>query len=60
MFGLTRDALRDAQVRVYPRVAADGAGAMALLNRSGDHADALRPDLIWLDLNLPEKDGRRS
>jgi chemotaxis family two-component system response regulator Rcp1 len=32
--------------------------AMAYLRREGEYADALRPDLILLDLNLPRKDGR--
>ena len=31
---------------------------MAFLKREGEHADAPRPDLILLDLNLPRKDGR--
>ena len=31
---------------------------MAFLNREGVHANAPRPDLILLDLNLPKKDGR--
>jgi CheY-like chemotaxis protein len=36
----------------------DGVEAMAFLRREGEHADARRPDLILLDLNLPRKDGR--
>ena len=31
---------------------------MAFLRKEGDYADAPRPDLILLDLNLPRKDGR--
>jgi CheY-like chemotaxis protein len=31
---------------------------MAFLKREGNHANAPRPDLILLDLNLPKKDGR--
>jgi two-component system, chemotaxis family, response regulator Rcp1 len=31
---------------------------MAFLKREGEHANAPRPDLILLDLNLPKKDGR--
>ena len=31
---------------------------MAFLRREGSYADAARPDLILLDLNLPRKDGR--
>jgi chemotaxis family two-component system response regulator Rcp1 len=36
----------------------NGMDAMAYLRREGEYADALRPDLILLDLNLPRKDGR--
>jgi two-component system, chemotaxis family, response regulator Rcp1 len=36
----------------------DGVEAMAYLHQDGEYKDALRPDLILLDLNLPKKDGR--
>ena len=36
----------------------DGVEALAFLRRQGKYADALRPDIILLDLNLPKKDGR--
>jgi CheY-like chemotaxis protein len=39
-------------------VVPDGAEALAYLRREGDYADAVRPDLILLDLNLPKRDGR--
>jgi CheY-like chemotaxis protein len=32
--------------------------ALAFLRKQGKYADAPRPDLILLDLNLPRKDGR--
>jgi chemotaxis family two-component system response regulator Rcp1 len=35
----------------------DGEEALAFLKREGDHADAPRPHLVLLDLNLPRKDG---
>jgi chemotaxis family two-component system response regulator Rcp1 len=35
----------------------DGVEAMAFLNRREKFANALRPDLVILDLNLPKKDG---
>ena len=56
---LTREAFRDAKVHIKLHVASDGTKAMAFLNREGEHADAPRPDLILLDLNLPKKDGRQ-
>ena len=55
---LTREAFKDAKVHINLHVAPDGAKAMAFLKREGEHANALRPDLILLDLNLPKKDGR--
>ena len=39
-------------------VVSDGEEAMAFLRREGPYAQAPRPDLILLDLNLPKKDGR--
>ena len=52
---LTREALRDAKVR---NNAVDGIEAMRFLNHDGSHAEAPRPDLILLDLNLPRMSGR--
>jgi chemotaxis family two-component system response regulator Rcp1 len=56
---LTREAFRDAKVHIKLHVASDGTKAMAFLNREGEYANAPRPDLILLDLNLPKKDGRQ-
>ena len=39
-------------------VVSDGSEALAYLRREGEYADAPRPDLILLDLNLPRRDGR--
>jgi chemotaxis family two-component system response regulator Rcp1 len=55
---LTREALREGKVRNNLSVAADGVEAIAFLRKEGEHAGAVRPDLILLDLNLPRKDGR--
>jgi two-component system, chemotaxis family, response regulator Rcp1 len=55
---LTREAFKDAKVHINLNVASDGIEAMAFLKRGGKHANAPRPDLILLDLNLPKKDGR--
>ncbi|MEV4418201.1 response regulator [Catellatospora sp. NPDC049609] len=38
----------------------DGGGALEFLRRSGPYADAPRPDLILLDLNMPRVDGRQA
>jgi two-component system, chemotaxis family, response regulator Rcp1 len=55
---LTREALREGKVANTLIVASDGVEALAFLRGEGKHADAPRPDLILLDLNLPRKDGR--
>jgi CheY-like chemotaxis protein len=55
---LTQEAFRDANQAVHLHVAADGVEAMAFLRKEGEHANAPRPDLILLDLNLPKMDGR--
>ena len=54
---LTREALKESRIRNKLRVVRDGVEAMAFLRRQGEHAAAVRPDLILLDLNLPRKDG---
>jgi chemotaxis family two-component system response regulator Rcp1 len=55
---LTREALREGKILNELSVVGDGVEALAFLRREGRYADAVRPDLILLDLNLPKKDGR--
>ena len=55
---LTREALKEGKVLNELRVVEDGEQALAFLHREGKHAQAVRPDLILLDLNRPNKDGR--
>ena len=55
---LTQEAFRDANTHIRLHVAPDGVDAMAFLRREGIHANAPRPDIILLDLNLPKMDGR--
>lgn len=55
---LTLEALREGKVSNNLIVADNGVEALAVLRREGKYADAPRPDLILLDLNLPKKDGR--
>ncbi len=55
---LAREALRDAKVKNSLHEVVDGVEVMAFLKHEGQYADAPRPDLILLDLNLPKKDGR--
>jgi len=56
---LTIEALKDGKVHNKLSVVNDGVEALAFLRREGKYADAPRPDLILLDLNLPRKDGRQ-
>ena len=55
---LTREAFRNSEVSVRLHIANDGVEAVAFLHKQGMHADAPRPDLILLDLNMPNMDGR--
>jgi CheY-like chemotaxis protein len=55
---LTREALRDAKVHNALHTVRDGVEAMAFLRREPPYADAPRPDLVLLDLNMPRMDGR--
>ena len=62
---LTQEVFRDANMAahlpgmaIHLHVAYDGVEAMAFLRREGENAEAPRPDLILLDLNLPRMDGR--
>jgi CheY-like chemotaxis protein len=54
----TVEALKEAKVRNHLSLVEDGVQAMEFLRRQGKYAQAPRPDLIMLDLNLPRKDGR--
>ncbi len=55
---LTVEAFKEGKVRNNLSFARDGVEALRLLRREGEFANAVRPDLILLDLNLPRKDGR--
>jgi chemotaxis family two-component system response regulator Rcp1 len=55
---LTVEALREAKMRNHLNTVEDGVQALAFLRRQGQFANAPRPDLIMLDLNLPRRDGR--
>jgi two-component system, chemotaxis family, response regulator Rcp1 len=55
---LTQEALCSSPIPCRVHLVEDGALALAFLRRQPPHADAPRPDLILLDLNLPCKDGR--
>jgi CheY-like chemotaxis protein len=55
---LTEEALKDGKMLNNLSVVKDGEEALRFLRRQAPYADAPRPDVILLDLNLPRKDGR--
>ena len=55
---LIQEAFEDNKVRNRLHCVSDGVDALRFLRRQDEFADAPRPDLILLDLNLPRKDGR--
>ena len=54
---MTREAFGHYKIRNELHVVNDGEQALQFLRRTGDYADAPRPGLILLDLNLPRRDG---
>ncbi|HEV7652897.1 MAG TPA: response regulator [Actinophytocola sp.] len=55
---MTREAFEYHKIRNRLHVVNDGEQALQFLRREGEYADAPRPGLILLDLNLPRRDGR--
>ncbi len=55
---LTSEALSEADTHTNLHVVGDGEEALAFLHRQDSYGEAVRPDIILLDLNLPKKDGR--
>ncbi|MFJ2741790.1 response regulator [Streptomyces sp. NPDC087440] len=56
---MTREAFADNKIHNTLHVVRDGQEAFDFLYREGAHTDAVRPDLILLDLNLPKYDGKQ-
>jgi len=56
---MTREAFEFNKVGNNLHVVRDGEQALDFLYRRGEYTDAIRPDLILLDLNLPKYDGRQ-
>jgi CheY-like chemotaxis protein len=54
---MTREAFEHYKLRNVLHVVTDGEQALQFLRRTGGYADAPRPGLILLDLNLPRLDG---
>lgn len=55
---LTREALKGSKVLHSLNVVEDGVAALDYLRKAPPYQDAVRPDIVLLDLNLPRKDGR--
>ncbi len=55
---LTIEALKQGKLKNSIHHVHDGEEAMKFLHREGEYANAARPDLILLDLNMPRLDGR--
>lgn len=55
---LAKEALKESKLLSNLITVSDGEAAVQYLRREGQYKDAVRPDLIILDLNLPKKDGR--
>jgi CheY-like chemotaxis protein len=56
---MIEEALEGSDVEKTIDVVGDGEEAMEFLRRTGRHAEASRPDMILLDLNMPRMDGRQ-
>jgi CheY-like chemotaxis protein len=55
---LMREALAEAGVDTQLSVVYDGEAALNFLRHTNGYSESPRPDLIFLDLNLPRRDGR--
>jgi len=53
-----KEAIKESQMPVVVSVVSDGDSAMRFLKRQPPFADAPRPDVMVLDLNLPVKKGK--
>ena len=56
---MTREAFEEHKLGNTLHVVTDGVEAVSFLRREGPYADAPRPGLVLLDLNLPRMDGRQ-
>lgn len=54
---LAKRALKKCRTPLRIQVARHGEEALSLLSRKGPHAEARRPDLMFLDLNMPRMNG---
>ncbi len=55
---LTEEALKEVPNKHQLHVVKDGEEALKYLRAEGNYIERIYPDMIFLDLNLPRKDGR--
>lgn len=55
---LTEKALEEGNLRNNLHVVNDGVQALKFLHQEDEYTDKPRPDLVLLDLNMPNKDGK--
>jgi CheY-like chemotaxis protein len=55
---LTQEAFKEGKVSTNLDIVMDGVEAIKYLRKQEKYANAVTPDLILLDLNLPKRDGR--
>jgi CheY-like chemotaxis protein len=54
---LMREALAQSAWETHLNIVRDGVELLEYLRQEGEHANARRPDIILLDLNMPRKSG---
>lgn len=57
---MTVAALQEGRIAIDLHVVGDGEDALAFLRRAPGYEDAPRPDMVFLDLNLPARMAARS
>lgn len=57
---LTKEGLQTAKMLVNLHVVEDGEKALRFLKKEAPYSEAVRPDLILLDLNMPRKNGQET
>lgn len=55
---LTEEGFKKGKLKNNLYVVTDGVAALDFLRKEGSYSNAIKPDLILLDLNLPKKNGQ--